>query len=133
MTLLNTLIPSISRSPANREQPESDTGRKVRPVYEVKETQEAWGVTVHLPGVAKDGVDLSAEQGQIRITGRRAWKQPEGWTCLYRESPDAEYELVLTHDNVVDVDKIAAELRDGVLRVSLPKHEAIKPRKITIG
>jgi HSP20 family protein len=133
MTLLNTLIPSLSRSPANREQPENDAGRKVRPVYDVKETQEAWGVTVHLPGVAKDGVELSAEQGQIRITGRRAWKQPEGWTCLYRESPDAEYELVLTHDNVVDVDKIAAELRDGVLRVSLPKHEAIKPRKITIG
>lgn len=132
MTLLNTLIPSLSRSPATREESEGESVRKVRPMYEVKETQEAWGVTVHLPGVAKEGVDLSAEQGQIRITGRRTWKQPEGWTCLYRESADADYELVLTHDNVLDVDKIAAELRDGVLRVSLPKHEAIKPRKITI-
>ena len=133
MTLLNSLVPSFNRSPETREQSGKNTGPKARPAYDVKETQDAWGVTVHLPGVAKDGVDLSAEQGQIRITGRRGWKQPEGWTCLYRESPDAEYELVLTHDNVVDVERIAAELRDGVLRVSLPKHEAMKPRKINIG
>jgi len=39
---------------------------------------------------------------------------------------------VLTHDNAVDTDKIAAELRDGVLRVSLPKVEAVKPRKIAV-
>ena len=42
----------------------------------------------------------------------------------------APYELVLTHDNAIDVEKIVAELRDGLLRVSLPKHEAVKPRKI---
>ena len=98
----------------------------------VKETPEAFGLTVYLPGVNKDGVDLTTEEGQIRVVGRRAWRQPEGWSPLYRESVDSAYELVLTHDNMVDVDKVAAELRDGVLRVSLPKHEAIKPRKIAV-
>jgi HSP20 family molecular chaperone IbpA len=51
---------------------------------------------------------------------------------VYRESTDSPYELVLAHDNLVDTDKVVAELKDGVLRVSLPKHEAVKPRKIAV-
>lgn len=133
MSLLNTLVPSLARTPANHdEQRPADLTQTVRPAYEIKETPDAFGVTVYLPGVTKDGLDLTAEEGQIRIVGRRAWKQPQGWTSLYRESTDAAFELVLTHDNAIDADKIAAELRDGVLRVSLPKHEAIKPRKIAV-
>jgi HSP20 family protein len=133
MTLLNTLIPSFTRTPARRDDGgSSELGQTVKPVYDVKETPEAWGLTVYLPGVAKDGLEITAEEGQLRIVGRRVWKQPEGWTCLYRETPDAPYELVLSHENAVDADKIAAELRDGVLRVSLPKHEAIKPRRINV-
>lgn len=133
MSLLNTLIPSLSRQPASRDGATTpDLGRTVKPAYEIKETADAFGLTVFLPGVAKDGLDLTAEEGQFRIVGRRAWKQPEGWTTLYRESVDVPYELVLSHDNAVDADKVAAELRDGVLRVSLPKHEALKPRKIAV-
>lgn len=133
MTLLNTLIPTLSRMPARPSQERNaDLGPTVRPVYELKETPDAWGATVFLPGVPKDGLEITAEEGQIRIVGRRNWKQPEGWTCLYRETPDAVFELVLTHDNAIDAEKIAAELRDGVLRVSLPKHEKAKPRKIAI-
>ena len=133
MTLLNTLIPSLSRSPATRDENRpADLQRAVKPLYEIKETPDAFGATVYLPGVNKDGLEITAEEGQIRVVGRRAWKQPEGWTALHRESVDAPFELVLGHDNAIDTEKIAAELRDGVLRVSLPKHEAIKPRKITV-
>ena len=133
MTLLNTLIPALNRTPVTRDQHRpADLGQTVKPAYEIKETPEAWGLTVYLPSVAKDGLELTAEEGELRVVGRRNWKQPEGWTSLYRESADLPFELVLAHDNTVDVDKIAAELRDGVLRVSLPKHEEIKPRKIAV-
>jgi HSP20 family protein len=131
MSLLTKNSP-VNRQPASEDKRPADLGNTVKPRYDVKETPDAFGLTVYLPGVNKDGVDLTTEEGQIRIVGRRAWSQPEGWSSLYRESVDAAYELVLTHDNVVDVDKVAAELRDGVLRVSLPKHEAIKPRKIAV-
>lgn len=133
MALLNTLIPSFGRTAARREDAAAqDLGPTVKPLYEIKETDEAYGLTVYLPGVAKDGLEITAEAGELRIVGRRAWKQPEGWTALYRESSAAPFELVLAHDNALDADRIAAELRDGVLRVSLPKAEALKPRKITV-
>jgi HSP20 family protein len=133
MSLFNSLIPTLSRTPAagDTSRP-ADLGYTVKPVYEIKETPDAFGATVYLPGVAKDGLEITAEENQVRIVGRRTWKQPEGWTALHRESADAPYELVLAHDNAIDPDKVAAELRDGVLRVSLPKHEAIKPRKVAI-
>lgn len=133
MSLLNTLIPSLTRTPAAQDENRpADLAHTVKPVYEVKETPDAFGATVYLPGVAKDGLEITAEEGQVRVVGRPAWKQPEGWTALHRESVDAPFELVLAHDNAIDAEKIAAELRDGVLQVSLPKHEAIKPRKIAV-
>lgn len=133
MSLLNSLLPSFTRTPAAAGQAQ-DSGYTytVKPAYEIKETPEAWGVTVHLPGVAKDGLEVTAEEGEVRIVGRRAWTQPEGWTSLHRETAGAPYQLVLTHDDALDADKIAAELRDGVLTVTLTKKEAVKPRKIAV-
>jgi len=129
MSLLTSLVPSFvhSASPAR-----GGAGPVLKPAYDLVETDDGYALTVQLPGVAKDGVELAAEAGTITITGRRAWKQPEGWTTLYRETADAAYELVLSHDNVVNLDAIKAELRDGVLRVALPKAEAVKPRKIAV-
>lgn len=133
MTLLRTLIPSLGRTPATREDNRpADLVQTVKPWFEIKETNDAFGAVVHLPGVSKEGLEITAEENQLRIIGRRAWKQPEGWTGLHRESSDAPFELVLEHDNAIDLEKVAAELREGVLRISLPKHEAIKPRKIAV-
>ena len=128
MTRLQNLVPPFARRSAARDTNEAT----VRPWYEIKETPEAWGLTAYLPGVAKDGLEITAEEGVITVRGRRQWKAPAGWTALYRESPEAAYELALTHDNTIDVEKIHAELVDGVLRASLPKAEAIKPRKIAV-
>lgn len=133
MTLLNSLIPTFQRSRAiTRPSSTQDLGPTIKPLYEVKETDEAFGLTVYLPGVGKDGLEITGEDTSLRIVGKRTWKRPEAWTALYRESSDAAYELVLSHDHAVDLDKVHAELRDGVLRLSLPKVEAIKPRKIAV-
>lgn len=135
MNLLNSLIPALQGRPVVRREVQTrneDLGPVVKPHYEVSETDEAFALVVDLPGVAKDGLELTAEEGTFRVVGRRAWKRPEAWTRLYRESAEANFLLELTNDNAVDLDKIHAELKDGVLRVSLPKTEAIKPRKIAV-
>jgi len=133
MSLFNTLIPSLTRTPVRRQSDAAgEFSPALKPAYEIKETTDAWGVAVYLPGVAKDGLELTADEGQFRIVGRRGWKQPAGWTSLYRESADGPFELVLEHDNAINVEKVHAELKDGVLRASLPKQEALKPRKIAV-
>jgi len=133
MSLFNNLIPSVANSLVRRGNgTASDPGPTVKPYYEIQEKPEAYDLTVHLPGVAKDGLELTAAADALTIVGRRAWKQPEGWTTLFRESADVPFELVLEHDSALDADKIQAELKDGVLHASLPKAEAIKPRKIAV-
>lgn len=136
MSLFTSLVPGLNRSPARAagaDGAESAAAvETVRPLHEVRETDEAFGLTVYLPGVARDGLELTAEEDAIRVFARRAWKRPEGWTSVYRETSDEAFELVLEHDHAVNPDGIHAELRDGVLRVSLPKAEALKPRKITV-
>lgn len=134
MSLLNSLIPSFNRTTADvTEASRENAGVPgVRPVYEIDETAEAYALTVQLPGVAKTGLSITEEDGVLTIRGERAWRQPTGWTSLYRETSDRPFELALRHDQAIDVDKIHAELTDGVLRASLPKAEARKPRKIAI-
>ena len=132
MSLLNPQNSTVNRTSRSKDSDAKNFGPTVKPLYEVKETDEAYGLTVYLPGVSKENLEITAEAGEFRIVGRRAWQQPEGWTALYRESADAPFALALSHDNALDIDAIAAELRDGVLRVSLPKAEALKPRKITV-
>ena len=133
MSLFNNLIPSLTREPAPAGAEAGSTSTAaIKPVYGVQETAEAYQLTVQLPGVAKDGLELTADSDGVRLTARRTWAQPAGWTALHRETPDARYELVLAHDNAIDAGRILAELRDGVLLVTLPKHEALKPRKIAV-
>ena len=146
MSLFQHLVPAFGRSaePASRNAASTSTSASaapapaglaptLRPVYSIRETPASFDVTVDLPGVAKDGLEITSEEGLLSIVGRRVWRQPTGWTRLHRESVDADYALTLRHDDAVDADRIQAELRDGVLRLTLPKGEALKPRRIPVG
>lgn len=133
MNFINSLIPSLSRDPVvSRGHRDEALGPTLQPRYEIKETDDAFGLTVDLPGVTKKDLEITAEAESLRIVGRRSWSRPDGWTVSYRETSDETYLLELDHDNTVNADKIHAELSDGVLRLSLPKAEAIKPRRIEI-
>jgi|SanBayMetagenome_1026888.scaffolds.fasta_scaffold24125_3 HSP20 family molecular chaperone IbpA len=144
MSLFQHLVPTFGRSaePASRSAASTSTSAApapaglaptLRPVYSIRETPASFDVTVDLPGVAKDGLEITSEEGLLSIVGRRVWRQPTGWTRLHRESVDADYALTLRHDDAVDAERIQAELRDGVLRLTLPKGEALKPRRIPVG
>ncbi|HVT72711.1 MAG TPA: Hsp20/alpha crystallin family protein [Lacunisphaera sp.] len=133
MTLLRSLIPTLgSATRIARGQPAQSTDARVKPAFNVREDEHGYDLTVQLPGVAKDGLEITAQADQVTIVGRRAWTQPAEWTVLYRETPRADFELTLTHEGDIDIEKSSAELKDGVLHLMLPKAEAAKPRKIAI-
>lgn len=131
MSLLSTLIPSTNRVQSDSAGT-ANPAAIVRPAYEIKESADAFGLEVWMPGVAKDDLELTLHEGELTIVGRRTWKKPEGWIQLYRETPMADFSLTLEHDNTFDATKVHAELRDGVLRVTLPKAESVKPHKIAV-
>jgi HSP20 family protein len=131
MSLFTELIPFQGFRPTRRNGDPAEE-RFVTPVYELQESDDAYGLEIFVPGVAKDDVELSVDQGELVITARRRWKTPDGWSEVFRESNDAAFRLRLDLSDAVDVDKINAELEQGVLRLTLPKAEALKPRKIEI-
>jgi len=133
MTLLRSIVPGVSRSVSTTEvKPASPAEAHIRPVYNVREDEHGYDVTVQLPGVAKGGLEITAQDDMLMITGRRAWIPPAGWIALYRETPRAHFELTLRHEGDIDADKINAELKNGILHLMLPKAEAAKPRKIAV-
>lgn len=103
-----------------------------RPRYDVAENDDGFNVRVSLPGVSRDGVDIAYEDDTLRITGTRAKLAGEGWRPLHRELPDSDYRLHLRLNVGVDAAKIVAQIEDGILELSLPKAEAVKPRKIKV-
>jgi HSP20 family molecular chaperone IbpA len=104
--------------------------RYVTPPVDIYETAQGLVVKADLPGVAKEDLDLRVENSQLTIRGRA--NHAVRGEPLYRE-----YELVhffrqfeLTEN--VDQEKISADLKNGVLTLSLPKAEEAKPRRIEV-
>ncbi|MFU8848779.1 MAG: Hsp20/alpha crystallin family protein [Opitutales bacterium] len=103
-----------------------------RPVYEVSENTDAFKVRVLMPGVKRDGVEISIEDETLSIVGTRLATMPEGWRPLRRELPEGDYRLNLRLNVPVNEGKIKARVEDGLLDLTLPKADEVKPRKIKV-
>jgi len=96
---------------------------------------EAYEVAVVLPGVKKKGLEVSAEDGELSIIGRRTAWVPEDWRPVCGSAPEerpADYRLVLSLNVDIDSERISAKLEDGILTLRLPVSEASKPKLITV-
>jgi HSP20 family protein len=84
-----------------------------------------------MPGVSKDGLEITVENGDLQIVGRRTGVSENGKE-VYRESRGLDYRRVFELDPSIDAAHITAKMEQGVLRLHLPKAESVKPRKITV-
>jgi len=116
-------------SPASVER--AQTTQYVVPDVNIYETKDGYTLEAEMPGVNKDGLEITLEGHEITITGRRAAEVVSGET-LFRERHGADYRRVFELDPVIDTSKISARMNQGVLLLTLPKSEQVKPRKITV-
>jgi HSP20 family protein len=104
--------------------------RFVSPNVNIIETKEGYVLEAEMPGVAKEGLEISVEENVLTIVGRR---QPEPVVnSLYRESSPADYRRAFELDPSIESGKISAQIEQGILTLTLPKAEKVKPRRITV-
>ncbi len=111
---------------------QAEARREVRPRYHVHETTDAFVVTAYVPGTERSGVETTVDGENLTVIARRSWTAPAEWTPLHRETSQADYRLVFDLDHRVNREAIRAELSQGVLTLTVPKAEAVKPRKVEI-
>jgi len=103
----------------------------ITPVANILETADGYILEAEMPGVSKEGLEVTVENGELIIVGRRADRDLPG-TTLYRESRLLDYRRVFDLDPSIDTAKITAKMEQGVLILTLPKAEEVKPRRIQV-
>jgi len=101
------------------------------PLANILESKDAYVLEAEMPGVNKDGLEITVENGELTIVGRRAAVEVRGRE-LYRESRATDFRRSFELDPSIDTTKISAKIDQGVLTLTLPKAEAVKPRKIAV-
>lgn len=115
----------------NRKSDQQRSEQFVTPVASVIEGADVYMLNVEMPGVNKEGLEISVENNELTIIGRRSLPQIDG-TLIHRESRQENFRRVLELDPSIDMSKISARIDQGVLTLTLPKAEQVKPRKITV-
>ncbi|MFH1215088.1 MAG: Hsp20/alpha crystallin family protein [Pseudomonadota bacterium] len=100
------------------------------PLVDIYENEDEILLYADMPGVEKNNITVNIENGKLALSGIRNLNASgaAGWT----EFGDVEYQRTFSVPQAIDVNKVNAELKDGVLRLHLPKSEAAKPRQIEI-
>ena len=101
------------------------------PEVNIFETKEGYVLEAEMPGVSKQGLEIMLEANEITLVGHRQKEAVTG-EPLFRERALADYRRVFALDPAIDTAKIAARMDQGVLTLTLPKSERVKPRRITV-
>ena len=125
--MTNTLVRENNGRAANRRESE----KFVAPPASVSETADGYTLELEMPGVNKEGLEISIEKNELSIVGRRSNPAIDG-TLVHRESRPHNYRRLFEIDPSIDSGKIIAGMNQGVVTLTLPKAEAVKPRKITV-
>ncbi|KAF9110673.1 hypothetical protein BGX27_006021 [Mortierella sp. AM989] len=106
----------------------------ISPAVDVYETDKDWNIHVDLPGVRKEDIKVESNENSITLSAES--KAKSDYTrdnVRYQERRFGTYSRTIPLPDSVDRNKIDAKFQDGVLHLCLPKGEASKPKKITVG
>jgi HSP20 family protein len=103
-----------------------------QPPINVWEEEDALKVEMELPGVKNEELDIAVAGDDLSIKVNRPEVAQEGVTYHRRERPVGSFSRIVHLPVPVNADRVEANLRDGVLTITLPKAESAKPRKINV-
>jgi len=103
----------------------------VSPDVNIVETKDGYVLEAEMPGVSKEGLEVTLEGNEMTIVGHRKNEVVTG-TPLFRERALADFRRVFELDPAIDTARIAAKMEQGLLSLTLPKSEKVKPRKIAV-
>lgn len=107
--------------------------RTMSPALDVVETNDDFVITCDLPGVSEKEVDVSIAENVLTIKGVKSQTRERSEQKIYRrESWGGTFQRTLSLPKGVNADRVQAVLKDGVLTVTLPKREEVKPKQITV-
>ena len=122
---MNTLVRE------NRDTDRAQTEQFIAPSASLMESGDGYTLEVEMPGVSKNGLEISVENNELTIIGRRWLPHIEG-TLIHHESRPENFRRTFELDPSIDTDKINAKIEQGVVTLILSKAEHVKPRKITV-
>ena len=125
---MNTLVRENRSNASNGERASEQF---IAPAATVLENADGYTLEVEMPGVSKENLEMWIENNELTILGRRSMPSVEG-TLIHRESRQENFRRAFELDPSIDAEKISAKIEQGVVTLTLPKAEQVKPRKITV-
>lgn len=102
------------------------------PRVDIHESETQVVLVADMPGVDENSVKIDLNGSELTISGRFVPTPPEGYTLSYREYGSGNYERSFTLGDTINRDNIEAVVKDGVLRLTLPKAKEAQPRRIQV-
>jgi HSP20 family molecular chaperone IbpA len=113
----------------------AEAGRDVPtfvPPADIFDTDQAIIMLLDVPGADPAGVDVALEKRILTVSARSTPYEPENYVLLHGEYQDGNYERAFTLSDEVDGERIDATIKDGVLRLTLPKTTPSPAKKIAV-
>jgi HSP20 family protein len=101
------------------------------PLVDVESNEEGYTIRAEMPGVDKSGLEITVDNGELTIVGHRRTSEVTG-EPVYREIRNNDFRRVYELDPAIDTTKISARIEHGILTLTLPKTESVRPRKIMV-
>lgn len=107
--------------------------RMMMPAMDVVESEDALAIAVELPGMKKDAVKITIENGVLTISGEKTFEKDENHKDFHRvERRFGAFHRSVTLPRQLDAEKAEAGFEDGVLTIRIPRSEAAKPKQLEI-
>jgi HSP20 family molecular chaperone IbpA len=116
----------------DKKQESTVPARVYMPVTDIFETDQALTVVLEMPGVERENINITLENGTLTVEGQINFGKYDGLHPIYTEYNVGNYARSFGLSSDIDQGRISAELKDGVVRLTLPKAEKAKPRKIPV-